>query len=109
MLFFLMFLKCVFFLLLVLEPETSRNNLERTSLTSLLTFFPDFLASLQKASPPSKKPNPNQKGSDDHGRPHVATWVPREVFTMFGLMQLAAELDNPFHDQGFGFDKARIA
>ncbi|CAJ1371803.1 unnamed protein product [Effrenium voratum] len=27
------------------------------------------------------------------------------VFTMFGLMQLAAELDNPFLDNGFGFDK----
>ena len=25
---------------------------------------------------------------------------------MFGLMQLAAELDNPFRDSGFGFDKA---
>lgn len=25
---------------------------------------------------------------------------------MFGLMQLAAELDNPFLDNGFGFDKA---
>ena len=24
---------------------------------------------------------------------------------MFGLMQLAAELDNPFRDSGFGFDK----
>ena len=28
-----------------------------------------------------------------------------EVFCMFGLMQLAAELDNPFRDSGFGFDK----
>jgi len=27
------------------------------------------------------------------------------VFCMFGLMQLAAELDNPFRDSGFGFDK----
>ncbi|CAK9049897.1 unnamed protein product, partial [Durusdinium trenchii] len=27
------------------------------------------------------------------------------VFIMFGLMQLTAELDNPFHDSGFGFDK----
>ena len=28
-----------------------------------------------------------------------------QVFCMFGLMQLAAELDNPFRDSGFGFDK----
>ena len=27
---------------------------------------------------------------------------------MFGLMQLAAELDNPFRDSGFGFDKVDV-
>eukprot|EP00438_Fugacium_kawagutii_P009651 Skav215000 [mRNA] locus=scaffold508:959762:970723:- [translate_table: standard] len=30
------------------------------------------------------------------------------VFCMFGLNQLAAELDNPFCDSGFGFDKASV-